>query len=90
MAGEERAIFTNMCMIYDDDGNILVQDRVNPDWSGVTFPGGHVEHSLSIPEPHMVLEKIYRRLTNVIKSCSSPLQLRLASLSFLYIFPKTS
>ena len=43
MAGEERAIFTNMCMIYDDDGNILVQDRVNPDWSGVTFPGGHVE-----------------------------------------------
>ncbi len=43
MAGEERAIFTNMCMIYDDDGNILVQDRVNKNWSGVTFPGGHVE-----------------------------------------------
>ena len=43
MAGEERAIFTNMCMIYDDDGNILVQDRVNPDWSGVTFPDGHAE-----------------------------------------------
>lgn len=43
MAGEERAVFTNMCMIYDDDGNVLVQDRIKNDWSGVTFPGGHVE-----------------------------------------------
>jgi len=30
-------------MIYDDQGNILVQDRLDPDWPGVTFPGGHVE-----------------------------------------------
>ncbi len=43
MAREERAIFTNMCMITDDNGNILVQDRLNPDWPGITFPGGHVE-----------------------------------------------
>ena len=28
--------------------------------------------SLSVPEPHTVLEKIYRRLTSVTKSCSSP------------------
>ena len=39
----EKAIFTNMCMIYDDNGNILVQNRLNPDWPGVTFPGGHVD-----------------------------------------------
>lgn len=39
----EKAIFTNMCMIYDDHGNILVQDRLNKNWPGVTFPGGHVE-----------------------------------------------
>lgn len=32
-----------MCMIYDDDGNILVQDRVSKQWGGVTFPGGHIE-----------------------------------------------
>lgn len=38
----EQAIFTNMCMITDGD-KILVQDRKNPDWPGVTFPGGHVE-----------------------------------------------
>ena len=39
----ESAIFTNMCMISDGRGNVLVQDRRNPDWPGITFPGGHVE-----------------------------------------------
>ena len=39
----ESAIFTNMCMISDGGGNVLVQDRRNPDWPGITFPGGHVE-----------------------------------------------
>lgn len=43
MAREETAIFTNMCMVTDGKGNVLVQDRLNPDWSGITFPGGHVE-----------------------------------------------
>ncbi|MBR5428330.1 MAG: 8-oxo-dGTP diphosphatase [Clostridia bacterium] len=42
MTVTEPAVFTNMCMIYDGD-KILVQDRVDPDWPGVTFPGGHVE-----------------------------------------------
>ncbi len=23
--------------------SMTVQDRVNPDWPGITFPGGHVE-----------------------------------------------
>lgn len=36
-------VLTNMCMVYDGEGNILVQDRLDPDWPGVTFPGGHVE-----------------------------------------------
>lgn len=43
MAREERAIFTNMCMVTDGNGNVLVQDRLNPNWPGITFPGGHVE-----------------------------------------------
>lgn len=43
MARAESAVFTNMCMVYDGKGNILVQDRKNPDWPGITFPGGHVE-----------------------------------------------
>ncbi len=36
----------NMCMISDGSGRVLVQERLskpsNP-WSGLTFPGGHVE-----------------------------------------------
>ena len=47
MAREEKTILTNMCMVYDDKGNVLVQDRVDPHWSGITFPGGHVEHGES-------------------------------------------
>ena len=43
MSKPEQAIFTNMCMVTDSQGNILVQDRRNPDWPGITFPGGHVE-----------------------------------------------
>ena len=43
MARREMVVLTNMCMVYDGEGNILVQDRLDPDWPGVTFPGGHVE-----------------------------------------------
>ena len=36
----------NMCMSTDAEGRVLVQERLpkpsNP-WSGLTFPGGHVE-----------------------------------------------
>ncbi len=42
MSRSEKAVFTNMCMIKNGD-KILVQDRKNKDWPGVTFPGGHVE-----------------------------------------------
>ena len=50
MSREERAEFTNMCMITDSAGNVLVLDRQNPDWPGVTFPGGHVEPGESFTE----------------------------------------
>ena len=43
MAQKEKAIFMNLCMVYDGQGNILVQNRRKRDWSGITFPGGHVE-----------------------------------------------
>ena len=47
MREPEKAVFTNMCMIYDNDGNVLVQDR-KKSWCGVAFPGGHVERLESI------------------------------------------
>ena len=43
MAREEKAIFTNLCMICDGNGNVLVEDRKDPSWPGICFPGGHVE-----------------------------------------------
>ena len=44
MSRLEEVELTNMCMISDGKGNVLVQDKVNnPDWHGWNFPGGHVE-----------------------------------------------
>lgn len=50
MDRSERAIFTNMCMISDGRGNVLVQDRRADDWPGITFPGGHVEPGKSFSQ----------------------------------------
>ena len=43
MAQTEQAIFTVLCMVSDSNGNILVEDRIDPSWPGICFPGGHVE-----------------------------------------------
>lgn len=39
----ENCILTNMCMVSDGGGNVLVQARIDPSWPGITFLGGHVE-----------------------------------------------
>ncbi|VRX75739.1 MutT/NUDIX family protein [Streptococcus pneumoniae] len=46
MNRREAVEFVNMCMIKNGD-KVLVQDRVSPDWPGITFPGGHVERGES-------------------------------------------
>ena len=38
----ERAVFTNMVMIEDNSGRVLVQNRTNG-WNGFVFPGGHLK-----------------------------------------------
>ena len=43
-------ILSNMCMVYNDKDEILVQMREKKDWSGLTFPGGHVEDNESLVE----------------------------------------
>ena len=50
MAREEQAVFTVLCMVSDGHGNILMQDRVDTDWPGMCFPGGHVEPGESFTE----------------------------------------
>ncbi len=39
----EQTIFMNICMIEDDAGNVVVQERTSKKWPGISFPGGHVE-----------------------------------------------
>lgn len=57
MDRSEKIVLTNMCMIYDDDGNVLVQDRRDSDWGGITFPGGHVEKGESFTDA--VIREVY-------------------------------
>lgn len=49
MSRSEKAEFTTLCMVYDKD-KILLQDRVDKNWPGVCFPGGHVEPGESFVE----------------------------------------
>ncbi len=49
MARTEEVILTNMCMIYDDC-KVLVQEKVDDDYCGITFPGGHVEKGESFTD----------------------------------------
>ena len=50
MSRAEQVILTNLCMVCDDAGNILVQDRKDPSWPGICFPGGHIEPGESFVE----------------------------------------
>ncbi|MCL2057818.1 MAG: NUDIX domain-containing protein [Oscillospiraceae bacterium] len=37
-------------MICDNTNRVLVQDKVHSRWSGITFPGGHIDDGESIYE----------------------------------------
>lgn len=45
----ERVIMTNMCMIEDGHGNVVLQQR-GGHWPGLAFPGGHVEDGESLTD----------------------------------------
>lgn len=91
MARQETCILTNMCMIYDRD-NILVQDRLNPDWPGITFPGGHIEPNESFVDSVIreVKEETGLDITNVqlcgVKQWTQPDQ----SFRYIVFFFKTN
>ncbi len=70
MQRTEPAIFTNMCMIENDRGEVLVENRVDPSWKGLTFPGGHVEHDESFVRSAIreVFEETGLTITN-LKLC---------------------
>lgn len=58
----EKVTITNMCMIYDGN-RVLVQNKNDYDYSGVTFPGGHVEDKESLTDAVIREIKEETRLT---------------------------
>lgn len=57
MRQSEQVIFSNMCMVEDGRGNVVVQERVDPMWPGVVFPGGHVEPGETFA--HAVIREVF-------------------------------
>ena len=49
MARTEIVTLTNMCMIYNGH-KVLVQEKIDDDYNGITFPGGHVERGESFTD----------------------------------------
>lgn len=49
MAEAEKVILTNMCMVYNGN-NVLVLNRLDDKWKGLTFPGGHIERCESFTD----------------------------------------
>ena len=50
MRRRELVTLANMCMLTDGHGNVLVEDRVKAGWTGIAFPGGHVEWGESLTD----------------------------------------
>ena len=78
MAREEKCVLTNMCMVYDGN-RILVQDRMNPNWPGITFPGGHIEPKESfvesvIRETNIVILFSFTKLIHIVENLSLPMR----------------
>ncbi len=62
----ESAVFTTLCMVYDDQNRILVQDRHGTSWDGLAFPGGHVEAGESFTKS--VMREVYEETGYQIKN----------------------
>lgn len=46
----KKIILTTMCLIINEKGQYLVENRIKNDWPGLTLPGGHVEDDENIAE----------------------------------------
>ena len=62
----ENAVFTTLCMVYDDQNRILVQDRCCTDWDGSAFPGSYVEAGESFAKS--VVREVYEETGYQIKN----------------------
>ena len=91
MAKVENVVLTNMCMVYDGN-KILVQDRLNPNWPGITFPGGHIEPRESFVESTIreVYEETGLKVSNLQICGMKQWTQRDGSYRYIVIFYKTN
>lgn len=63
----QKVILTCMCQISHND-EILILDKVSPSYSGVTFPGGHIEENEILTDAVVreVLEETGLRIHNPV------------------------
>jgi len=61
----QKVILTCMCQISDGD-NILILHKVNNSYTGVTFPGGHIEEGEPLTEA--VVREVYEETGLTIKN----------------------
>ena len=91
MSAAEKVILTNMCMIYDGNGNVVVQDRKNPNWPGIVFPGGHVDYGEAFTDS--VIREVYEETGLVIsqvKMCGIKSWMRDDGSRYVVILYKTN
>ena len=65
MSRTEVVTMTNMCMIYDGN-KVLVQDKIDDDYCGLQFPGGHVEKGESFTDA--VIREVFEETGLTISS----------------------
>ncbi len=66
MPYDDKVILTNMCMVRDKDGRVLVQNRRDPDFPGIIFPGGHLEKGESVRDS--VIREVYEETGITVKN----------------------
>lgn len=87
----EVVTLTNMCMIYDGNGNVVVQDRADEKWGGLTFPGGHMEKGESFVDS--VIREVYEETGLTIEKpriCGTKDWQREDGSRYLVVFYKTN
>ena len=89
MARTENVTITNMCMVFNGS-KVLVQDKKDEDYSGITFPGGHVEKGESFT--NAVIREVFEETGLKISSpkiCGIKDWMRKDGTRYMVLFYKT-
>ena len=91
MENTENVVLTNMCMVYKGD-EILVENRTNKKWPGVTFPGGHVDKNESFADSTIreVFEETGLKISNLELYGIKQFSEKSGKYRYIVLFYKTS